>query len=137
MASTINNIISAIAGMLKTVKPGCVVYADSVPQSFKKNSFYIQLTDHEYGKRIGNRYSSVVTFDIAYFSVSPSVCTDCHETAENVMRLLNTVGVFRPVNVVSRVTDNVLHIMFDVKYSEIEEASFVAMRTSDVNSKIK
>lgn len=137
MASTINNIISAIAGVLKQVKTGCVVTVDKVPQSFKKDSFYIQVTDYEYGKCIGNRYSSAVSFDIAYFTASANVDTDCRETAENVMRALDTVGIFHPVNVSSRVTDHVLHIMFDVKYSEIEETSFIAMRTNDVNPKIK
>jgi FAD synthase len=47
------------------------------------------------------------------------------------------VGTFRAQNLQATIVDNVLHITFDVRYSEIKIERFVKMQSQSTNEHMK
>lgn len=135
----ISEIKSAIAYKLKDLFPKCKRYADNVPQNFTQPSFLINLIDQDYGKRIGYKFKSRISFDVAYFSDKPSaeIKSDCHCIQETLLREFDTIGKFRPLNKQASTVDDVLHITFDIVYSEMINKTENKMRESETNTNLK
>jgi hypothetical protein len=136
----VNDIITAVETQLKTLCPN--IYKFYQPQHFKTPSFLISVTDHGYGRLLHGTYASKISLDVQYFSGAKSVDikairTDCVSMQETLLRGFNLVGGFRCINKDARITDNVLHFTFDVKYSErtVISDSLMASMTSDTNIK--
>lgn len=133
----INEIIQAIANKLAELYPDHEIYADDVPQDFSTPSFLIVLADHDYSKRIiGN--SGVAIMDVSYFSDkgSQEIKSDCRTVQENLLRNFDTFGNFRATGKNARTVDNVLHLIFNVKYSEIKITDETAMQKQQTKTKI-
>jgi len=130
----INDVKQAIANKLLDLHPGYTVYDEDIPQNFRQPSFLITLTDQDYSKRISNKYKSLLSFDIAYFSDKKptEIKNDCYEVQENLLRGLDLIGSFRVQNKQANITDNVLHITFDINYSEIKVETFNKMDTANI-----
>jgi hypothetical protein len=64
----INNVKQAIVDKLKELYPENIIYTEDVPQNFKMPSFLITLADQDYNKLLHNTFSSLLSFDIAFFS---------------------------------------------------------------------
>lgn len=112
-------------------------YKDNVPQDFVKPSFFIDIIDIKYNKRINNRYKGKASFDLAYFSdkAISDIKSDCLVVEETLLRLLDYAGTYKVINKDARITDNVLHISFDVNYSEMttEEPTKIQSVTINMN----
>jgi len=134
----INNIKQAIASKLSEVFTGYKIYDEDIPQNFKKPSFLITVIDQNYGKRLNNKYKSTVSFDLAYFSDKGKneIKSDCQAVQVNLLRTLNTLDTFRVQNLQANITDNVLHITFDVSYSEIKTKEFAKMQKQTTNTNL-
>jgi len=134
----INEIISAIAEKLKELYPGYKRYTDDIPQKFTPPAFVIYTIDQDYSKRIGNIYKSRISFDIAYFSdkAKQEIKSDCLTVQETLLREFDTFGTFKSVNKNVRITDNVLHMTFDVVYSEMICESSELMQTLETNTNL-
>ena len=133
----INEIIQAIADKLADLYPGYEIYADDIPQDFFTPSFLIVLADHDYGNKIyGN--SGTVIMDVAYFSDkgSQEIKGDCRAVQENLLRYFDIIGDFRATGKNARTVDNVLHLTFNVKYSEINLTEEFAMQKQQTNTNI-
>jgi hypothetical protein len=118
-----DDIITAIETQLKVLAPAATIYRFYCPQNFKTPSFLISVIDHDYGRLLRGTYTGKLSFDVQYFSGAKSVDikairTDCVSVQETLLRGLNLVGRFRCINKNARITDNVLHVTFDIKYSE-------------------
>lgn len=120
----VDDIITAIETELKTLCPNIAeIYRYYCPQHFKTPSFLISVIDHGHGRLLRGTSSSKLSLDIQYFSGAKSVDikairADCVSMQETLLRGLNLVGRFRIINKDARITDNVLHLTCDVKYSE-------------------
>ena len=132
---------NAITQKLKELYPNCQVYTDNVPQNFKTPAFVIYVIEQEYNKRIDNKYNGRISFDVAYFSDKGKneIKSDCLEVQETLLREFDEVGEFRILNKNARITDNVLHITFNVSYSELKIEEFAKMQgqTTNTNTKYK
>jgi hypothetical protein len=95
--------------------------------------------EQNYGKRIANKYNSTVSFDVAYFSDKGKNETksDCQAVQVNLLRAFELVGTFRTQNLQATIVDNVLHITFDVMYSEIRKEEFPKIQEFTSNTNIK
>lgn len=134
----INSVKQAIANKLLEVYPASTIYDEDVPQGFNKPSFLITLTDQDYGKRLNAKYKSKLSFDVAYFSdkSKAEINTDCQNVQLNLLRAFDLIGTLRVLNKKTITTDNVLHLTFDVNYSEIKTEIGVPMQTETTNTNI-
>lgn len=131
-------VINAIAQKLNELYPNCRVYADNVPQNFKAPAFVIYVIEQEYNKRLDNKYNGRISLDVAYFSDKPKseIKSDCLEVQETLLREFDEVGEFRILNKNARITDNVLHITFDIRFSELKLGEFIPMQKQTTNTNI-
>jgi hypothetical protein len=127
----VSDIKSAIVYKLKELYPTYKRYTDDVPQNFVPPGFVIFEIDQDYEKRINTKYKSRIGFDVAYFSDKPTmeIKSDCLVVQEVLHREFDLVGTFRTVNKNARITDNVLHMTFDINYSEMKTETVIPMQT--------
>lgn len=135
----ISNIKQAIVNKLLELYPDCTIYDEDVPQNFKTPSFLISLVEQNYSKRLNNKHRSTLFFDIAYFSDKDSteIKNDCLDVQIDLMRAFDLVGSYRVLNKQATITDDVLHITFDINYSELKEEEFAKMKKQTTNEYIK
>ncbi len=135
----INEIKQAIADKLEELYPGCTLYDEDIPQNFKTPSFLVTVIEQSYGKRLANKYNSTVSLDVAYFSNKGKneIKSDCQAVQGNLLRAFDVLGTFRVQNLQATIVDNVLHITFDVMYSEIREEEFTKIQEFTSNTNIK
>lgn len=137
----INDIQMAIVAKLKELFPDNVRkirrYIDDIPQDFKKPAFVLFEVDQEYSKRLNTKYNGRITFDLAFFSdkSSQEIKSDCLAIQEELLRGFDRFGAFKALNKNARITDNVLHMTFDINYSEIKVDTGVPMQTQKINVK--
>jgi len=134
----INEIKQAVAQKIHEQYPSSTIYDEDIPQNFKTPSFLVTVIEQSYGKRLADKYNSTVSFDLAYFSDKGKneVKSDCQAVQVNLLRAFGLVDTFRTRNLQANITDNVLHITFDVGYSEIKLEEFVKMQTQTTNTNI-
>lgn len=138
----VNDIRSTIKAKLKELYPDDARkirrHTDDIPQNFIKPAFVIFEIDQDYKKRLNTKYNSRISFDIAYFSDKPSyeVKSDCLEVQETLLRGFDYFGQFKALNKNARITDNVLHMTFDVNYSEMKVEPRIPMQQQQTNTNI-
>lgn len=129
---------SAIVSKLKVLYPTYNIYDEDVPQKFKTPSFMLSLINQDYTKRLDVKYSGLLSFDLAYFSDKAITETkvDCLEKQQTILRAFDLVGTFRVLNKQANIADNVLHITFDVRYSEIKNIEEIKMQKQETNTNL-
>ena len=134
----ISEIKQAIVNKLLELYPTYTIYDEDVPQNFKKPSFLVTVTEQSYSKRLANKYDSTVSFDVAYFSNKEKneIKSDCQAVQVNLLRAFDLIGTFRIQNLQAITVDNVLHITFNVSYSELKTEKFVKMQKQTTNTNI-
>ncbi len=135
----INNVKQTIVNKLLELYQEYTIYDEDVPQNFKKQSFLISLTDHDYSKRLNNKFKSLISFDIAYFSNKKvtEIKSDCFDKQLILFRAFDLIESYRVLNKQATITDNVLHFTFDINYSEIKEEELSdKMQTQETNTNI-
>lgn len=131
------NINKAIAKKLLGLYPNITIYDEKVPQNFKTPSFFISTYDQDYNKRLNNKYKSTINYDISYFPNDVCKNNEMYEVRETLLREIRDLDEFRALNIKSNITDDVLHIMFDVNYSEMKISDEIKMQNIKVNENIK
>jgi hypothetical protein len=135
----ISDIQKAIDNALSTLYPAYTLYNNYVPQKFKTPSFRVRVFEHAYSKQLADTYKGVTSFDVAFFSAldAANIEADCLSVQETLMRGLDLCSGFRILNKDAKITDNVLHITLDVKYSERLTIPEIPMQSLDTNSSLK
>jgi len=135
----INDIKQAIAQKILDLYPTATVYDEDIPQNFKTPSFLVTVIEQSYRKRLSNKYNSAVSFDVAYFSNKDKneIKSDCQAAQVNLLRAFDLLGTFRVQNLQANITDNVLHITFNVTYSEIKPEEYTKMQRQTTNEYVK
>lgn len=133
-----HEIKSAIVYKLKELYPDYKRYTDDIPQNFSYPAFVIFQIDHAYGKRLDNKYNGRISFDIAYFSDKEpeDIKSDCYEKQQTLLRGFDHFGGYKALNKNARITDNVLHMTFDVNYSEIKSEETIYMQKETTNTRL-
>lgn len=131
------NINKSIAKKLLSLYPNITIYDEKVPQNFKIPSFFISTYDQDYNKRLNNKYKSTINYDISYFPNDLYKNNEMYEVRTTLLRGICDLDEFRTLNVKSNITDDVLHIMFDINYSEMKASNEIKMQNIKVNENIK
>jgi len=134
----ISEIKQAIAQKILELYPTATIYDEDIPQNFKTPSFLVTVIEQSYGKRLANRYNSTVSFDVAYFSDKGKneIKSDYQAVQGNLLRAFGLMGTFRVQNLQATIVDNVLHITFDVSYSELKIEEFVKMQRQTTHTNL-
>lgn len=135
----INNIKQCIVNTLLEIYPGTTIYDEDIPQNFKTPSFLITLTDHNYSKRINNKFNGEVSFDISFFSSKDKfdIKSDYLKTQQYLFRNFDLITKYRVLDKQATIVDNVLHFTFKIKYSEIKSIEESKMVSVELNTNIK
>ena len=135
----IKEIKQAIEQKIHELYPSVTIYDENIPQNFKTPAFVIYVIEQEYNKRLDNKYNGRIGFDVAYFSdkLVSEIKSNCLEVQETLLREFNEIGEFRALNKNARITDNVLHITFDIRFSELKLGEFAKMQTQTTNTNNK
>ena len=135
----INSIKQAIVDELLAIYPKHTIYDEDVPQKFKKPSFLITLIEQDYDKRINVKFKSVISFDVAYFSPKETteIKSDCLEVQLKLLRSFDLISGYRVLNKQAEIVDNVLHFIFNIKYSEINSQEYIKMRQARINERME
>ncbi len=135
----INSVKQAIANKLLDVYPaGYTVYDEEIPQNYNRPSFLIQLLEQDYSKRLNSKYKSLMTFDVTYFSNSEvtELRADCQKVMIDLSRAFDLIETYRVHNLKTRITDNILHITFAIRVSEIKTENAILMQQQETNTNI-
>jgi hypothetical protein len=129
----ISEIKAAIINKLSEIYPaGYVIYDEELPGTASRPSFLITLTGQSYGKRLRNKFTSELSFDIAFYSDQTAARTDCIRVQEDLLRAFDFVGTYQARNKNAKITDNVLHFTFDIRYSEVKEDQSSLMQQKQI-----
>ncbi len=135
----INDVKQAITNKLMELFPpaeGYTVYDEDIPQNFDERSFMIHMHDQDYSKLIGNRFKSLLSFDIAYFTDSElDAQSDYHRVQMELLRI-NMFGSYRPLKKKANITDNVLHFTFNIRYAELKAEDYNPMQQHETHTNI-
>lgn len=132
----ITKLYKNIAAGLKEIRV-CKVYMEDVPQNFEQPSFLISFYDQNPSKGINGRLKNTVNVDIAYFPESrQNVNEECWRVGQALLRGLRITDFkIRKRNL--KITDKVLHFMFDVDYREYLVTDTQTMQTLSQDTNIK
>lgn len=126
-----------IAAGLKKIRPCSKVYVEDVPQNFKQPSFLILFYDQNPSGGINGRLKNTVGVDVSYFPESGNGGNEeCWETGQDLSREFTIEG-FKIKNRNLKITDRVLHFMFDVEYRECPESDMQTMQTLSRKTNMK
>ena len=132
----INEIYRSIAMGLKRIK-GCTVHMEDVPQNFTRPSFLIEFYDQNPSRGINGCLNNTVRVDVHYFPEDKREKNEeCWKMGQDLMRELWIDG-FKIKSRNLKITDSVLHFMFDVCYRECLEDTTPAMQTMSQKTNIK
>ncbi|HAY3897742.1 TPA: hypothetical protein JRS25_003685 [Escherichia coli] len=135
MVSSIND---EVKNKLLSIYPDITIYDEKVPQKFKTPSFFISIYDQDYEKRLNTKYGSTISYDVSYFpNEEYNKNNEMYLVQENLLREFRDLGTFRALSIRANITDDVLHIIFDVKYSEMTVIDDVKMNKLESNTNIK
>ncbi len=135
----INEIRQAVINKLAALCPSVTRrYLDDVPQNFKPAAFMLSVFEQDHGKRMNTKYRSTISFDLAYFSDkgAADIKSDCLAMQEILLWGFDIVGTFRVLNKKARITDNVLHLLFDIEYSEMISVTDPLMQTKHTKTNL-
>ena len=132
----INELYKAIAAGLKLIK-FCTIYREDVPQDFGTPCFMVTLYDQNPSRGINGRLKNSVRVDVLYFPEDEvDYQEECWTVGESLRREFQPTG-FKIKNRNMKITDKVLHFLFDVDYTEYQEKSDVKMQSMSQNTVIK
>ncbi len=135
MISSIND---EVKNKLLSIYPDITIYDEKVPQKFKTPSFFISIYDQDYEKRLNTKYGSTISYDVSYFpNEEYNKNNEMYLVQENLLREFRDLGTFRALSIRANITDDVLHIIFDVKYSEMTVIDDIKMNKLESNTNIK
>ena len=134
----IDEIKQVIAQKIHEQYPSATIYDEDIPQNFKTPSFLVTVIEQGYGKRLANKYNSTVSFDVAYFSNKGKneIKSDCQAVQMSLLRAFDLMGGFRAQSLQATIVDNVLHITFNVNYSELKREEFAKMQKQTTNTNV-
>lgn len=132
----INKLYQEIASGLKLIK-SCTIYLEDVPENFRKPCFMVTLYDQNYTTGINGRLKNSVRVDLLYFPEDETnYQEECWSVGQSLQREFQPAG-FKIKNRNMKITDKVLHFLFDVDYREFRNETVPSMQTLSQNTDMK
>lgn len=132
----LSDIKRAIIDKLQEEYPSRIIYEDDIPEMHETPSFLIMVTNQVYSKGLNNRYKSVLSFDIAYYSdkSTTDIKSDCYEVQVDLIRAFDIINTYRAINKKVTITENVLHLTFDIASFEMKKVEAIKMQDTQVQT---
>ena len=132
----ISKLYESIAAGLKAVRD-YTIYQEDVLEEFVRPSFMVTFYDQSPTRGINGRLKNSVSVDVLYFPEDEdNYQEECWSINEELNREFR-VPEFKIKNRNSKITDKVLHFMFDVDYREFRDSDAVKMGPLTIVEKIK
>lgn len=132
----INKLYQSINQGLKQIKD-CTIYREDVEQSFSKPCFMVTLYDQNPTRGINKRLKNAVKVDILYFpGDEDNYQEECWSIGQDLTREFQLED-FKIKNRNLKITDRVLHFLFDVDYREFRNETTPSMQTLSQNTDMK
>jgi hypothetical protein len=125
-----------VSKLFEIYQIGYVTYDEDLPESFSKPAFLIQITNQSYHRRLSNKFSSEVSFDITYYSDQSAIRADCIRVQETLLKAFDMIGTYQVMNKISKITDGILHFTFDIRYCEMLQEEECLMQQQQTNTNI-
>ena len=110
---------------------------EDVPQNFKQPSFFISFYDQNPSRGISGRLKNTVRVDVSYFPESTQEANgECWEVGQELLRELR-INDFKIKNRNLKITDKVLHFMFDAESGKYIRSHAQTMQTLSQNTDMK
>lgn len=132
----ISKLYAGIAAGLKVVKD-CKIYREDVPVDFVRPSFMVTFYDQNPTRGINGRLKNSIKADVLYFPEDEgNYQEECWSVNEDLAREF-LISEFKMKNRNSKITDKVLHFMFDVDYREFRNGDAMKMGPMILSENIK
>ncbi|MBN7773151.1 phage tail terminator family protein [Clostridium aminobutyricum] len=134
----INSLKQAITDKLTEIYPAHTVYDEEIPETIEGPVFLIALTKQDYKKRMNNKYKSIISFDIAYYSDKPTtdVKVDFLNAQRELFRAFDLISTFRVLNKQANIKENILHFTFDISYCEMTAETEPVMQSQTTTTNL-
>lgn len=98
----ISDIIDGISIKLDSVFPNATIYDGKVPQDFEEPSFFIQMIDFPYTRRMDQRWLVQPTFNIQYFPSKNGGRIECSNVSLKIQQNLDIIELVDETPMISR-----------------------------------
>lgn len=134
----INKFYQSSRQALKQIKD-CKAYREDVPQGFIRPCFLVTIYDQNPARGINGRLKNTLKVDILYFPLDESdngYQEECWGVGQSLQREFAPKG-FKIKKRNLKITDKVLHFMFDTEYREYLDMDEVKMQEMSQDTGIK
>ena len=115
------------------------IYRDNIPQNMEVPCILVEITETAANRRLAERQRIKQNFDVQYFPAEESENRrkECEKVKHEMLRRFDVISAdgfsFYVRNKNASIVDDVLHLMFDVSYTEYEEKVIPKMEEMNTN----
>ena len=136
----VESLYKAIAAECRSSVPELKkIYRDNIPQNMEFPCILVKITETTANRRLSERQRNKQNFDVQYFpgDESENRRKECEKVKQKMLRRFDVVsadGIFFYVrNKNASIVDDVLHLLFDVTYTEYEKKEIPKMEEMNTN----
>lgn len=136
----VESLYKAIAAECRSSVPELKkIYRDNIPQNMEFPCIFVEIVETTAKRRLSERQRIKQNFDVQYFpgDESENRRKECEKVKQEMLRHFDVIradGIsFYVRSKSASIVDDVLHLMFDVTYTEYEEKEIPKMEEMNTN----
>lgn len=136
----VESLYKAIAAECRSSVPELKkIYRDNIPQNMEFPCILVEITETTANRRLSERQRIKQNFDVQYFpgDESENRRKECEKVKQKMLRRFDVVSAagisFYVRNKNASIVDDVLHLLFDVTYTEYEKKEIPKMEEMNTN----
>ena len=136
----VESLYKAIAAECRSSVPELKkIYRDNIPQNMEFPCIRVEITETTANRRLSERQRIKQNFDVQYFpgDESENRRKECEKVKQKMLRRFDVVSAdgisFYVRNKNASIVDDVLHLLFDVTYTEYEKKEIPKMEEMNTN----
>ena len=136
----VESLYKAIAAECRSSVPELKkIYRDNIPQNMEFPCILVEITETTAKRRLSERQRIKQNFDVQYFpgDESENRRKECEKVKQKMLRRFDVVSAdgisFYVRNKNASIVDDVLHLLFDVTYTEYEKKEIPKMEEMNTN----
>ena len=136
----VESLYKAIAAECRSSVPELKkIYRDNIPQNMEFPCIFVEIVETTAKRRLSERQRIKQNFDVQYFpdDESENRRKECEKVKQKMLRRFDVISAdgisFYVRSKSASIVDDVLHLMFDVTYTEYEEKEIPKMEEMNTN----
>lgn len=136
----VESLYKAIAAECRSSVPELKkIYRDNIPQNMEFPCILVEIVETTAKRRLSERQRIKQNFDVQYFpgNESENRRKECEKVKQKMLRRFDVVSAdgisFYVKNKNASIVDDVLHLLFDVTYTEYEKKEIPKMKEMNTN----